>query len=141
MQEDNPIDRRKHERSDFAYPVELKLFSQYSDYGKFSGFVQNVSISGACIQFEDRYGKMDINSLKGINIKITIILPEGDDLSVPCRIRWATRDRTKNFAINIGVEFTYTTDLHLTAIKDLLNRKNKDRNMMWSLWEQYEKQF
>ena len=140
MHDENPVDRRRHERSDFAFPVELKLFAQYSDFGTFPGFVQDMSISGACIQFEDKYGKTDIRNLKGINIKITIIMPEGEDLSIPSCIRWAVKDRTKSFAINIGVEFTHVTDLHITAIKELINRKNKDRNMMWTLWEQYEKQ-
>lgn len=141
MNDENPADRRRHERSDFSFPVELKLFARSSDFGTFSGFIQNMSISGACIQFEDKYGRIDIGSLKGSNIKVTVIMPEGENISFPCCIRWAVKDSTKIFAVNIGVEFTHVTDLHMTAIKDLINRKNKDRNMMWTLWEQYNNQF
>jgi len=140
MQDENPAAKRRHERSDFAFPVELKLFTQNSDCATFTGFVQDMSISGAHIRFEDKYGRMDVTNLKGINIKIKIIVPEGENLSIPCCIRWVTKDHANKFAINVGVEFTHITDLHLTAIKDLINRKNKDRNMMWTLWEQYEKQ-
>ena len=140
MQESNPSDRRRHSRHDFAYPVSFKLLSKYAEFGSFNGFVQNMSISGASLDFEDRYGRLDIGELKGINIKVSFIMPQGGNLTIPCCIRRAVKDNTHAFAMQLGIEFINMEEWQIHALKELINRKNKDRNMMWTLWEQYERQ-
>ena len=39
----------------------------------------------------------------------------------------------------MGVEFEKPEEWQLDAVKKLIRLKKKDHNMMWSLWEQFEK--
>ncbi len=140
MENDNPIDRRKHQRSEFAYPVDIKFFSQHPDNTSFRGYMKDISVSGACIEFEDRYGRVNLEELSGFKVKITISTLNRGKISVLSRIKWIRNDTSRHFFIVTGIEFENMEDWQLEDIKKFINLKNKDHNMMWNLWEQYEKQ-
>ncbi len=140
MENNNLIDRRKHRRSEFAYPVDIKFFSPHPDNTSFSSYMKDISVSGACIEFEDRYGRVNLEELPGFRVKITISMPSGGKISVLSRIKWIRKDTTRHFFIVMGVEFENMEDWQLEDIKKFISLKNKDHNMMWNLWEQYEKQ-
>jgi hypothetical protein len=126
-------------RTNVAYPVEFKLFSSQNDCTSFSGLVQNMSVDGACIQFEDRYGRLDLDELPGSKVKITISIPQGEKATIHSVIQWISRDISQSFLIRTGIEFVNLEDWQLKAVEKLIGLKNQDRNMMWSLLEQYEK--
>lgn len=132
-------DRRRHHRSEFAYLIAIKIFSQHTSGIVFSGYVDNMSTSGACIIIEDRYGRANPEELRGSKVKITIRIPESENISLIALTRWIKRDRNNSFAIMMGIEFENVEDWQLEKIKKIVVMKNKDQTMMWNLWEQYEK--
>jgi len=144
MRDSALAENRKDARSNFAYPVEIKILSQHSDTHSsntpsINGYLENVSISGLGILFEDRYGRVSTEGLNGSKVKITIVMPHGEKIVVVCIIRWVRKDAPEPFFIQLGIQFDNIEDWQLEAIKKLINIKNKDQNMMWNLWEQYEK--
>jgi hypothetical protein len=133
------VERRKHPRTTFSYPVEFKFISAGNEQAYFSGFIQDISLCGVRMQFEDRYGRLDLEKAPDSKIKIRVCTPQGETITIPSLIKWALRQKNQKFFIQIGIEFESVEDLQLEEIKKLISLKNQDRNMMWSLLEQYEK--
>ncbi len=132
------IARRKYPRSEFTYPVEFKLFAQNSEHASFRGNLKDISASGACLQFEDRYGRFKTLEMKDAKIKISFSIPDGDKVSIFSQIRWIKKVSPRSFVIKMGIEFQDLEEWQLDVIEKLIHMRNKDRTMMWNLWEQYE---
>lgn len=139
MDDSAGIDKRRHERSELAYVIELKILSQQNDQYSFRGYIENVSESGAGIVFEDRYGRANFGGIKGSKIKLSIVMPNGETVTLISIARWVRKDSPQSFFIQVGIEFENIEEWQLDAIKNLVLVKNKDHNMMWNLWEQYER--
>lgn len=139
MRDASLAEKRKDVRSSFAYPIEIKILTHHSDSPSIHGYMENVSLSGLGILFEDRYGRVKTDDLKRSKVKITIIMPHGEKVVVVCTIRWVRKDAPQPFFVQLGIQFDDIEDWQLEAIKKLINIKNKDHNMMWNLWEQYER--
>jgi hypothetical protein len=136
--EENPADRRKFPRAEFTYPVEFKNFSQNPDHASFKGYLKDISVSGACLQFEDRYGRFQVQEMNNAKIKISFNIPYGDKVSIFAQIRWIKKIDPRNFFIKMGIEFHNLEAWQIDMIEKLITMRNKDHNMMWNLWEQYE---
>ncbi len=132
-------ERRRHERSGFIYPVVLKIFSSQLSNSSFDGYIEDISISGAGIMFEDKYGRVELEGVNGSSIKIIVRMPHGDDVTLLSTIRWIIRDVSDNTIIKVGIEFQKMEEWQIKTINQLISLKNKDQNMMWTLFENYEK--
>jgi len=66
-------------------------------------------------------------------------MPRGDDIALLSVIKWIRRDVTDNAIVKVGIQFQRMEDWQLKTIKQLISLKNKDHNMMWNLFDNYEK--
>ena len=132
-------DERREERTGFTYPLELKIFSSQLTNSSFSGYIEDISLSGAGINFEDRYGRVEIDGLKGKGAKLLVSMPHGDDIALLSTIIRIRRDMNEKMIVKVGIEFQRLEDWQLKTVKQLISLKNKDQNMMWNLFENYEK--
>ena len=140
MEKRDDLDRRKYERIGFTYPLELKIFSSQLTSTSFNGYIEDISVSGAGIKFEDRYGRIQIEGLSGTSAKLLIRMPHGDDIALLSTIKWIRRDIiSKKFIVKVGIEFQRLEAWQLKTVKQLIRLKNKDQNMMWNLFENYDK--
>ncbi len=137
--EQDLMDRRKQPRTTFSYPAEFRLISSETEQSYYSGCLQDLSLSGVCMEFEDRYGRLDLMKLPEAKIKIRVCTPQGETIMLPSVIKWAKKQREQQFIIQMGIEFITVEDWQLEGIRKLIILKNQDRNMMWNLLEQYEK--
>jgi hypothetical protein len=135
--EEDVRDRRKYPRSEFTYPAEFKVFSQNLENISFNGYLKDISISGACLQFDDKYGRLNLKDTSNVKIKISFSVPNEDKVSILAILRWVTKMDLKTFSVKIGIEFTELNGWQSDIIEKLIGLKNKDHNMMWNLWEQY----
>ncbi len=133
------IEKRNSERSEFAYPVEIMVLSESADNTLFHGYIENISMGGACVQFEDRYGRLNSTKLSDAKAKLFLFMPEGEKVAVLSRVKRIHMNTPKQFSIEIGVEVENLEDWQERAIEKLAASKKKDQNMMWNLWEQFEK--
>lgn len=140
MVDSHHIDQRKHQRSDFAYPVEIKIFSIRNKATEFDAYIKNISKGGACIQFEDKYGRVDFEELADAKIKITLFMPHGEKVILLSVVRRSEKDVPEQFFIKLGLQFENVEEWQMEAIKKLISLENKDQNMMWNLWEHFERQ-
>lgn len=139
MNDSDGIDKRRHERSELSYVIEFKILSQNIEHYTFRGYIENVSESGAGIVFEDRYGRANVYTIKGSKIKLSFSLPSGEKITLISTVRWFRGDEPQPFFIRVGIKFENIEQWQLDAVKKLIWVSNKDHNMMWTLWEQYEK--
>jgi len=135
--DDDVTERRKYPRSEFTYPVEFKVFSQNFDHMPFNGYLKDISIGGACLQFDDRYGRFNIKDAENVKLKISFSIPTEDKISIFAQIRRIKKIDPKSFSITMGIEFNDLEGWQLDSIEKLIGMRNKDHNMMWNLWEQY----
>lgn len=131
--------RRRDERTGFTYPLELKIFSAQLTDTFFSGYIEDISVSGAGIKFEDRYGRVQVDGLAGKGAKLLVSMPHGDDIALLSTIMWIRRDMNEKMIVKVGIAFQRLEDWQLNTVKKLISLKNKDQNMMWNLFENYEK--
>lgn len=135
--EEDVRDRRKHPRSEFTYPTEFKVFSQNLENMSFNGYLKDVSMSGACLEFDDKYGRLNLKNASDVKIKISFSVPNEDKVSILAIIRWITKEEARTFSVKMGIEFQEMDSWQSNIIEKLIGMKNKDHNMMWNLWEQY----
>lgn len=142
----NKSDRREYPRSEFTYPVEFRVFSRSSDspafksinQTNFNGYLKDISLSGARLQFEDRYGRFDTKDMQNMRLKLTFKIPGGGRTSVFAEIKWIRKADSKDFIVKMGIMFKEMEVWQSDAIGKLIGMRNKDHNMMWNLWEQYQ---
>jgi len=139
MDDSKGIANRQHERSEFAYAVEFNILSHKNPQYSFHGYIKNVSESGAGIVFEERYGRVNVNDIKGSKIKLIIAMPSGERVTLMTIARRVRKDAPKPYFIQVGIEFEDMEEWQLNAIKNLIREKKKDHSMIWNLWEQYER--
>jgi len=130
-------EQRRHKRHTFAYPVKFDLFQKPPVSISFTGVIYNISIGGACVQFEDKYGRLAIDTLQGSRIKLVISIPEVKKIHLSAVIHWVRRESETGFALDMGIEFKGIEDWQLEQIEQFINLKNKDQKMLWNLWEDY----
>jgi c-di-GMP-binding flagellar brake protein YcgR len=139
MDNSDSIERRKFNRSEFAYPVEIIFLSELTEDTLFHGYIEDISMGGSCIQFEDKYGRLNTTRLSDTKVKLLVFMPDGEKVALLSRVKRIQMNTPKQFSIEIGVEFEDLEDWQEMAIKKLAASKKKDHNMMWNLWKQYEK--
>jgi len=139
MDDSEGIAKRRHKRSEFAFPIEFKILSHHNERYSFSGSLENVSESGAGIVFEDRYGRANVDDIKGSKIKLSIVMPSGERVTLISIARRVRKDTPRPFFIKVGIEFEDIEEWQLNAIKNLIQVGKKDHSMIWNLWEQYER--
>ncbi len=138
QEERDAADRRVHERTGFTYPLELKIFSSQLANTSFHGYIEDISVSGAGINFEDKYGRVQLDGLSGTSVKLLVRMPHGDDIALLSTIQWIRRDINQKLIVKVGIEFQKLEDWQLKTVNQLISMKNKDQNMMWNLFENYE---
>lgn len=131
------IEQRKHKRHIFAYPVKFDLYRKHPVSISFAGVIYNISIGGACVQFEDKYGRLDIGTLPGSCLKVVINIPESKKIYLSALIHWARREAETGFTLLMGIEFREIEDWQIEQIEQFIYLKNKDQKMLWNLWEDY----
>jgi len=127
-------ERRQHPRAIFAYPVKFKIFC--GNPVTVDGSLEDISLSGACLKFEDKYGRLSFDKVEDSQLRLSLSTPEGNDVIILAQIKWFKKI-PKTISYKIGIEFQYVEDWHLEVIEGLIGMKNKDHNMMWNLWKQY----
>lgn len=126
--------RRRHIRSTFAYPVKFKVF--FKSPIVFEGHLKDISMGGACLRFQDKYGRFNRDEAICAKVKMLLSIPQVGKYYILANIKWAKKIR-RTLLIEMGIEFSDMDNDHLDAIKILIGMKNKDHNMMWNLWEEY----
>ncbi|MFO8240266.1 MAG: PilZ domain-containing protein [Dissulfuribacterales bacterium] len=127
-------ERRQHPRAIFAYPVEFKIFC--GNPVTFDGFLEDISRSGACLTFKDKYGRLNFDKVGNSQLRLSLSMPEGNNVIILAQIKWFKKI-PKTVSYKIGIEFQYVENWQLEVIENLIGMKNKDHNMMWNLWKQY----
>ncbi len=132
-------ENRKHPRTDFSFPVKISVYSQ--DFGSkkvFDGYIQNMSMIGACIHFDDKYGRIDMKELKGARVKLAIKVPRGEDVVLNAEVQWVRKEKPDHsFSIMMGIELREIAEWQVEQIEKFIHLRNKDHKMLWSLLDQY----
>ena len=128
--------RRAHLRSAFTYPVEFKIFTQNPVVLK--GILRDISLGGSCLEYEDPYRRIILDDAVNSSVKLTLNIPGYDKLFILAKIRWITNIENTSL-VKLGIEFSDLAPDQLHIINELIGMKNKDHNMMWNLWEAYQK--
>ncbi|RJQ18078.1 MAG: PilZ domain-containing protein [Nitrospiraceae bacterium] len=131
--------RKNCHRSVFTYPVKFKVFRKTSGHSSFNGYLRDISIDGASLEFEDKYGRFSLKEANKSSIKISFSIPHEGKVNIFARIKWVKKSGSNGNCLSIGIEFKDMESWQLDTIEKLIGMKNKDHNMMWNLWEQYEK--
>jgi hypothetical protein len=121
-------------RSTFAYPVKLVFLTKRSEHITFGGYLRDISTSGACVEFEDRHGRCSMTGIGNTKIRISFSILDGEKVEIFAQVKWVKKVADRTGSMRIGIEFKYMESWG--AIDRLIGMKNKDRNMMWNLWEQ-----
>lgn len=136
MYESHP--KRRHRRIKFVYPVEFKVLSPGFESRSFVGLFSTISMAGAGFHFKDKYGLVDPEKTIGARIKLDINVLQEDQIFLFARVRSVKRDDSKqDLTILIGVEFEELLDWQLEKLERIISLRDKDRKMMWNLWEHY----
>jgi len=128
--------RREHLRSIFTYPVEFKVFTQNPVVLK--GILRDISMGGSCLEFEDPYKRVILKDAANSSVKLTLSIPGSEKIFILAKIRWI-RNVNNTSTVKIGISFNDLPAEQENAISQLIGMKNKDHNMMWNLWEEYQK--
>jgi c-di-GMP-binding flagellar brake protein YcgR len=130
--------RRRHRRVKFVYPVEFKILSPGFENRTFRGLFSTISVAGAGFYCKDKYGVLDLTRLEDIRLKLEINVLQEEQIVLIARVRYVrTDDVEQDFSVLIGVEFEDLFDWQLEKLEKIINLRNKDRKMMWNLWEHY----
>jgi hypothetical protein len=134
--EESFLNRRRHLRSVFTYPVEIKFISRKLESVSFVGYLKDISLGGAGLEIEDPYGRLNINEAKSGRVILTLNIPRENKTHVLAHIRWIEK-KGGTGRVEMGIAFKHLDYGDVTAIERLIGLKGKDHNMMWNLWEQY----
>jgi c-di-GMP-binding flagellar brake protein YcgR len=128
--------KRRYRRVKFVYPVEFKILSPGFESRSFRGLFSVIAMGGAGFHFKDKYGLIDPEMTIGARIKLDIDVLQEDRIFFFARVRSVIRDDSKdNLTILIGVEFEELLDWQLEKLERIISLRDKDRKMMWKLWE------
>ena len=132
------IENRKYNRFDFSYPIDFKIFApDFYDFWT-SAFLKNISMGGACIQFQDRYGRISKKEIRDVRVKLKLLEPKGEDIFLVGTIRWTKSSKIDGTEfIFIGIEFEGLPNWQSEKLEKFIRIKGKDHKMLWSLWDNY----
>jgi hypothetical protein len=133
---DTAANRRGFPRSDFAYPAGIKLITRTFESASFTGYLRDISLSGAGLEIDDPYGRLNTIDVKSARVILTLNIPRQDKTHVLAYVRWM-RKTGGTPRVKIGISFKNLDYEDLMVIEKLIGLKSKDHNMMWNLWEQY----
>ncbi len=137
----NPADNRENPRLEFAYPVKFSVFCPSLESMTFNGYIKNMSMSGAGLECEDRYGRFNIEEIKSSRMRLEISVPQGKQIVLFSSVRWIKRQTAaQGFYYYMGLEFIDIEDWQIEQIEGFMDLRNKDHKMMWNLWEDYLEQ-
>jgi hypothetical protein len=136
--EEGPTDQRRHLRTVFAYPVEFKLVSPKTEGLTFAGNLKDISLGGAALEIEDRYGRFNMNEAQNGRGVLSLSIPREGKMRVFALIQWVKKEEGATH-IKLGISFKDLDYNDLTVIEKLIGLKGKDHNMLWNLWEQYSR--
>jgi hypothetical protein len=128
------IDRRRHERSTFTYPVEFIIFTK--NPVSLKGYLKDISLGGSCLEFDDPYKRIVLSEALNAKLKLILTVPGIDKMSVLANIQWI-RNIQNTPTVKLGIELKDVTMYQIDLISKLVGLKNRDRNMLWNLWEEY----
>ncbi len=130
--------KRRHRRVKFVYPVEFKILSPGFEKKNFRGLFSTISMGGAGFYFKDKYGLIDLTIIEESRIKLEINVLQEEQIILIARVRSVEKiDSKQDFSVLIGVEFEDLFDWQLEKLEKIISLRNKDRKMMWNLWEHY----
>jgi c-di-GMP-binding flagellar brake protein YcgR len=131
-------ERRRFERHEFSYPVDVKIFAP--DYTRIwmSAFLKNISMGGSCIEFLDSYGRISLQSIKNAQVKIKLLEPDGERMFILGAIRWAKEEKTEGAEmISMGIVFDSLPNWQVEKLEKFIHLQGKDHKMLWNLWDSY----
>ena len=135
---ENPQENRRKTRAEFAFPVKFNIYSRNSSSRAFSGFIRNMSVGGACIQFDDKYGRVDMEGPGKKRVRFAINIPDGEQIFFNASLIWGRKEAPKKgFSVLIGVEFAEMTDWQVEHLEKFIALRNKDHKMIWNLMDTY----
>lgn len=129
------VNKRRHLRSTFTYPVEFKIFTQNPLALK--GVLRDISRGGSCLEFDDPYRRVIFQEALQATLKLTLSVPGFEKKFVLAKIQWI-RNVEESFMVKLGIEFKEVTMDQIELIEKLVGMRNKDHNMLWNLWEEYQ---
>jgi len=131
-------ERRKTERYEFSYPVDLKIFAPDYDGMWIAAFLKDISMGGFCIQFRDRYGRIALQQIKNVRVKLKLSEPGGENIFLLGVIRWTRRKKVDGEQMMfMGIEFKSLPNWQEEKLKQFILLKGKDHKMLWNLWDNY----
>jgi len=131
------MDKRLHLRSTFTYPVEFKIFTQSPVSLK--GYLRDISLGGSCLEFDDPYRRVILKEALRATLKLSMSVPGFEKMFVLAKIQWITSVENTSM-VKLGIEFKDVTMDQIDLINRLVGIRNKDHNMLWNLWEEYQNQ-
>lgn len=134
--EEDTLNRRRHPRSVFAYPVEFELFLKKGESASYTGYLKDISLGGAGLQINDPYGRFNLEKAENGTLRLAISIPREKRIHIFARIQWARKAESTSH-VDMGIAFKDLDYESSLLIEKLIGLKSKDHNMMWNLWEQY----
>ena len=152
------MNRRTQPRTVFIYPIGFELYFLKKELAFYNGdgYLKDISLTGAGLQFEDKYGRFVVREKENgkttfkdkygnfefddgdtIRVNLLFSLSRGEKTSLFAPVRWIKKVES-SFHIRMGVEFEDLEDGQLTVVEKIIRLKGKEQHMMWTLWEQYQ---
>jgi hypothetical protein len=150
--------RRRQPRSIFIYPVAFELFSNRQEPAFYNGigYLKDITLGGAGLQFEDKYGRFVIDEQENgrsrykdkygrfefseeenISIKFSLNLSREEKAVLFGSVCWLKKIEN-SFQARMGIAFSNLEPGVSAAVEKLIGFKNKDLHTLWTLWEQYQ---
>jgi len=132
------VENRRQPRTKFVFPVSFDIFLPDRVIKSFDGYIRDMSMGGACVQFRDRYGLIELDGLKGHRVKLAVRIPQGEQLYLHAVVQWARKENaSRGFSVLIGLEIKEIAEWQVEQMERFISMGNKDQKMMWNLWECY----
>lgn len=134
-------DKRQFPRKNKPLSVTFSFFGAneaLSGLKEFSGFVEDISISGVRIQIVDPYGFLYGKELSGKVIKCSLPFPHLDYTLVSTAIiQWVRGDKKNlNQTFSLGVQFRNLSMTDCQYLESYISSNYGDHNLLWDLWNQ-----
>ena len=134
----DPADnRRRHLRTTFTVPLEFKIFTRNPVMLK--GYLKDISLGGSCLEFDDPYKRIIVGEALHSTVRLSLGFPGSEKMVVLAKVQWIS-SLGNSTVIRLGIAFSDLTQEQLERIQMLIGMKNKDHNMLWNMWEEYQSQ-
>lgn len=134
-------DKRQSPRRNKPLSVSFGFFGKNESLvglKNFSGFVEDISTSGARIQIVDPYGFLHGKELSGKVIKLSMPFPHLDYTLISTgTIQWVKGDnKSLNQTFSLGIQFRNLSLTDCEYLESYLSSNLGDHNLLWELWNQ-----